>query len=271
MTAKTFKELEHGGWMDKAAAYDSYFALVTNQAIDTILDSFGTLHGKRLLDVGCGTGHFAATAAKRGAETEGLDFASAMVATAAANYPKVRFTKGDAEDLPYEGGCFDYVACSFGLLHMQHPDEVMKEAYRVLRSGGRYTFTVWCTPEQGSDFFGLVQAAIQAHGTLDVGLPPAPPFFRFANVEECHKTLTGVGFISIATAKIPLTWYGKTPQDLLDLIYKSVVRTPMVLERQTIEARERIHQAILTGAERFRVGERIAIAIPAFMVTGVKP
>lgn len=83
MTTKTFKELEHGGWMDKAAAYDSYFALVTNQAIDTILDSFGTLHGKRLLGVGCGTGHLAASAAKRGAEAEGIDFASAMVGAAA--------------------------------------------------------------------------------------------------------------------------------------------------------------------------------------------
>jgi SAM-dependent methyltransferase len=228
------------------------------------------LRGKRLLDVGCGTGHLAAAAAKRGAETEGIDFASAMVAAAAANYPEVGFIKGDAEDLPYEDECFDCVACSFGLLHMQHPEEVMKEAYRVLRSGGRYTFTVWCAPEQGSDFFGLVQAAIQAHGTLDVGLPPAPPFFRFANVEECHKTLTGAGFISISTAKIPLTWYGKTPQDLLDLIYKSVVRTPMILERQTAEARERIHPAILQGADRYRVGERIAIAIPALVTTAMK-
>jgi ubiquinone/menaquinone biosynthesis C-methylase UbiE len=271
VTAKTFKELEHGGWMDKAGAYDSYFALVTNQAIDAILDSFGTVQGKRLLDVGCGTGHLAANAAQRGAEAEGIDFASAMVATAAANYPKVQFIKGDAEDLPYEDERFDCVACSFGLLHMQHPEQVMKEAYRVLRKGGRFTFTVWCTPEQGSEFFGLVQAAIQAHGTLDVGLPPAPPFFRFANAEECHKTLAGVGFTFVATSKIPLTWRGNTSQDLLDLLYKSVVRTPMVLERQTTEARKRIHNAILTGAERYRVGAEIAIPIPALLVTATKP
>jgi SAM-dependent methyltransferase len=271
VTTKTFKELEHGGWMEKAVAYDSFFALVTNQAIDAILDSFGTLRGKRLLDLGCGTGHLAAAAAKRGAEAEGIDFASAMIEAAAANYPEVKFAEGDAEDLPFEDQCFDCVACSFGLLHMQHPEKVMEEAYRVLRRDGRYTFTVWCSPEQGSDFFGLVQAAIQAHGTLDVGLPPAPPFFRFASVEECQKTLTRVGFISISTAKIPLTWYGRTPQDLLDLIYKSVVRTPMILERQTTEARERIHQAILTGAERYRAGDKLAIPIPALMISATKP
>ncbi len=271
MTEKTFKELEHGGWMDRAAAYDSYFGLVTNQAIDAILDSFGTLQGKRLLDVGCGTGQLTAAAAKRGAKAEGIDFASVMVAIAAANYPEVTFTQGDAEDLPYEDGYFDCVACSFGLLHVQQPERAMAEAWRVLRSSGRYTFTVWCTPEQGSDLFATIQGAIQAHGTLDVGLPPAPPFFRFANAEECHNTLTAAGFLAPETSKIPLTWYGKDPRDLLDLFYKSAVRTPMVLQRQTAEARERIHEAILTGAERFHEGERIAIAIPAFMVTAVEP
>ena len=271
MTAKTFKELEHGGWTDRAAAYDSYFALVTNQAIDPILDSFGSLHGKRFLDVGCGTGQLTAAAAKRGAETEGIDFASTMIATAAANYPEITFTEGDAERLPFADGRFDCIACSFGLLHMQQPERAMMEACRVLRNGGRYTFTVWCTPEQGSDLFAIIQGAIQAHGTVEVGLPPAPPFFRFANAEECHNTLTAAGFLAPATSKIACTWYGKTPRDLLDLFYKSAVRTPMILERQTAEARERIHQAILSGAERFRVGERIAIAIPAFMVTAVKP
>ncbi|HEY7555913.1 MAG TPA: hypothetical protein VIH18_14015 [Candidatus Binatia bacterium] len=55
MRTKTFKELEHGGGMDKAEAYDSYFALVTNQSIDAILDSFETLRGRRLLELGWGT------------------------------------------------------------------------------------------------------------------------------------------------------------------------------------------------------------------------
>ena len=45
----------------------------------------------------------------------------------------------------------------------------------------------------------------------------------------------------------------------------------MILERQTAEARERIHEAIVEGAERYRAGTEIAIAIPAFMVTATKP
>ncbi|HWP56720.1 MAG TPA: methyltransferase domain-containing protein [Candidatus Acidoferrales bacterium] len=211
MSGYTFKELEHRGWTERAAAYDSYFALVTRQAIEPILATFGDLCGKRLLDVACGTGHLTASAAARGAEAEGLDFASTMAATAAANYPGIKFTVGDAEDLPYEDESFDCVACSFGLLHMERPEAAIKEAHRVLRRGGRYTFSVWCAPEQGSDFFGLIQEAIQTHGTLDVGLPPAPPFFRFADARECRQALTAARFTAITTIRLPLTWRGASP------------------------------------------------------------
>jgi hypothetical protein len=124
--------------------------------------------------------------------------------------------------------------------------------------------------KQGGESFALILKAIQAHGTVDVGLPLAPPFFRFADAQECQNTLTAAGFVAPVTSKIPLTWYGNTPRDFLDLFYKSAVRMPMVLERQTPQARERINEAVLKGAERFRVGERLAIASPAFMVTAVK-
>jgi ubiquinone/menaquinone biosynthesis C-methylase UbiE len=270
MTPQTFTALEHAGWLARAAAYDGSFALVTNQAIAPILDSFGALKGKRLLDVACGTGHLAAAAAQRGAVAEGLDFAGTMVAEATRHYPQVTFTEGDAQNLPYNDGLFDYVACAFGLLHMERPERAIAEAYRVLQDGGRYTFTVWSAPAQGGDLLGLILGAVQTHGTLDVPLPPAPPFFRFADADECRRVLTAAHFITPAVSTVPVTWYGKTPQDLLDLIYKSTVRTPMLLEAQTPEARNRIHEAILAGAAKYRVSDRIAIAIPAVMATATK-
>ena len=66
----------------------------------------------------------------------------AMVAQASAAYPRF-FREGDAEQLPYRDASFEYVACAFGLLHLQQPEQAMAEAWRVLRSGGRYSFTVW--------------------------------------------------------------------------------------------------------------------------------
>jgi 2-polyprenyl-3-methyl-5-hydroxy-6-metoxy-1,4-benzoquinol methylase len=89
MAEPTFRELEHEGWLVRAGEYDGTLGQITTQAIEPILATFGDLKDKRFLDVGCGTGHLAALAASRGAESEGLDFAAAMVARAQANHPSL--------------------------------------------------------------------------------------------------------------------------------------------------------------------------------------
>ena len=270
MAEQSFQALEQAGWVAKASAYDELFAMITDQAIAPILDSFGAIAKKRLLDVECGTGHIAGVAAERGAKCEGLDFASTMVEKARSRYPGVHFAEGDAEQLPYGDGSFDAVACGFGLLHMARPDRVIKEAWRVLKTGGRYTFTVWCGPDHGGEFFRLVMESVKKHGTLDVPLPPAPPMFRFSDPDECIKALTVAGFVTPQISVLPLTWRATRPEDVLNLIYKGAVRTPMVLEAQTVQARDAIHRAIVNGSEAFRKGNSIEFRFPASMASATK-
>jgi len=71
-------------------------------------------------------------------------------------------------------------------------------------------------------------------------------------------------------SRLDLAWTANNPNEIIELVYKSVVRASMVLEAQTPEARERIHEAILTGAEELRSGSKIKMAFPATMTTAVK-
>jgi ubiquinone/menaquinone biosynthesis C-methylase UbiE len=270
MEQKTFQELEHAGWLAKAHAYDELFATITDQAIPYILTSFGDLAQKRLLDIACGTGHLAGTSHNYGAISEGVDFASAMVEKSSSNYPGVTFKEGNAEQLPYHDDTFDTVACGFGLLHLERPEQAMREAWRVLKRGGRYTFTVWCGPDQGGEFFKLVINAIQKHGSLDVPLPPAPPMFRFADSQEAKKVLIEAGFSVPEVTILPLVWRATRPEDILDLIYKSIVRMPMLLEAQPAQARHFIHQEIIESSDKFRNGNALEIQFPAVMATAQK-
>ncbi len=266
----SFKELEQSGWEAKAEAYDKYAGKVTAQGVEALLDATAVTARKHVLDVACGPGYGAGGAVARGATAVGVDFAPSMVAVASKKFPDAEFREGDGENLPFADGSFDAVICPFGLLHMPEPEKAIAEARRVLRPGGRYAFTVWATPET-HEFFAVVMGAIQAHGDMEVPLPPAPPIFRFSDLDECKNALAAAGFVDANVQSIPLVWKGSSARECLDLIYNSSVRTAMLLEHQAPEALEKIHQAIIDGVERFKKGDGLEMAWPAVLASAAKP
>ena len=222
--APTFRDLERQGWIAKAPSYDAWIGTITRGAIGPLLDAARVARGTRLLDIACGPGYGAGLAAARGAEARGVDFAPSMVAEARRAYPGAAFDEGDAAALPYADAAFDAAICGFGLLHMADPDGAIAEAHRVLAPGGRYAFTVWAGPDR-HDFFALVLGAIQAHGRMDVDLPPAPPIFRFSDQDACERALAAAGFAEIAVETLPLAW--QEPGSVLEMIDRGTVRMAM--------------------------------------------
>ena len=265
-----FKQHELAGWDAKAGAYGDYLAKVTRQVVDLLLEAASVRRGTKLLDLATGPGHLAGAAKALGATTLGIDFAPSMVAVARRNYPNLEFREGDAEALDLPDESFDAVICAFGIGHLSDPDKAVGEAFRVLRAGGRYAFSWWCSPDK-HEFFALVQGAVKAHGNPNVPLPSAPPNFRFSDPQECKRVLAIAGFEDVQTQECVPVYTPSSPREVLDLIYKSTVRTALVLERQTDEARQRINQAIIDAAVRHQRGGDFKITWPANVASGRKP
>lgn len=268
--APSFKELERQGWGAKAENYNAFAGQITVGAVAPLLDATGVRAGMRVLDVAAGPGYVAAGADARGAHAVGVDFAADMVAEARRRHPSIEFHEGDAENLAFDAAAFDAVVCAFGILHMADPDKAIAEAYRVLRPDGAFAFTVWSGPDR-HDFFAIVLKALQAHGNMQVSLPPAPPIFRFSDQAECRNVLTQTGFVDASVVELPLKWRAPSIEAILDGIYKSTVRTAAVLERQTPDALDRIHRAIREGAERFMRDGAYEMAWPAVLAAARKP
>ena len=106
---------------------------------------------------------------------------------------------------------------------------------------------------------------------LDIGLPEAPPMFLYSDPEISKSALTGAGFQDPEFTRLDLEWSGEKPEDVLEMIYKSIVRAPMVLERQTPEVKEVIHAEILEKAAEHRRDGKIRLAFPAALFTATKP
>jgi SAM-dependent methyltransferase len=272
LTARSgaFHDFEHAGWEKAATEYDRRFGELTMQSIGPLLDAAGAAPGLRLLDVACGPGYVAAAAARRGSSVLGIDFAAPMVAMASAANPELEFQGGDAEKLDLPDCSFDAVVMNFGMLHLEQPESAIAEAFRVLRPGGRYAFTVWDAPERAVAF-GIILESTKAHGNLDVPLPPGPPFFRFSDPEESKRTLTEMGFINVHSIQIPQTWLLDSGEVLLTTFQTAAVRTAALLNAQTPAALKKIETEISARMEPFRAGDSFALPMPAVLTSALRP
>lgn len=104
-----------------------------------------------VLDVACGTGNVAITAARRGATVTGLDFVPGMLEEAKdneklADVESIDWQEGSATHLPFEDGAFDVTLSSVGHVFAVPADAAGRELVRVTRPGGRIAFTSW-TPD----------------------------------------------------------------------------------------------------------------------------
>ena len=98
--------------------------------------------GMSVLELGCGTGYFTRELMRSGAEIVAIDVSPELLEIASANcsVPNVRYEIQNAHELSYPEGVFDCVVGS-SVLHHLEIQEALREMYRVLKPGGRISFT----------------------------------------------------------------------------------------------------------------------------------
>jgi len=124
---------------DEASRDEEHFPSTIDPRIyhvKLILDSFGDLTGKRVLDVGCGKGRFARVLAERYPEGEiwGLDISEEMLKFVPAG---IHTRAGTMTELPFQDAWFDAAYATESLEHAVEIDVAVKEMCRVLKPGGR--------------------------------------------------------------------------------------------------------------------------------------
>jgi ubiquinone/menaquinone biosynthesis C-methylase UbiE len=175
-----------------AARYDELRSGPSEEAIE-ILVREGDLRGRRVLDVGCGTGRVAAALAERyGATVSGLDPSAEKldVARERASRGIVALELGRAESIPFPDGHFERALMQL-VVHLVDRPRAFGELYRVLGQGGRLVIST--VNPASVDGFWLANI-FPSYATIDRGRFPAPELL-FAELETA-------GFFAVSSTHL---------------------------------------------------------------------
>ena len=161
---EAFKAVQKQGW-----AHFAPLEMITTIPAARLVKFAGVRAGQQVLDVACGTGVVAITAARMGAKVSAIDLTPELLTRARDNSRlagvEVDWREGDAEKLPFNDGAFDVVLSQFGHMFAPRPGLAISEMLRVLKPGGTIAFSTW-PPEL---FTGRMFRLVTGY------LPPPPP------------------------------------------------------------------------------------------------
>lgn len=121
------------------------------------VNSFKDIMPQKILDIACGTGDLAITAAQKItgiSKIYGIDIAEQMVAVGKKKIVEkgldglIELGKGDSEQIEFEDAYFDVVMCAYGVRNFQDLKKGLDEMSRVLRKGGKLAILEFSKPQK---------------------------------------------------------------------------------------------------------------------------
>lgn len=181
--------------LETAEIYESRFvpALFADWA-PHVVDMGDVTPGQSVLDVACGTGIVARTAAERvgsAGRVVGVDLNEAMLTVAERACPGVELRQGDVTALPFENATFDVALCQMALMFFPDPTAAVREMGRVVKPLGTVVIMVPSSLDAQPAYRLLVDLAAQHAGPEAVAMLSA--YWAAGDLDELLETVRSAG------------------------------------------------------------------------------
>ncbi|PIZ71645.1 hypothetical protein COY07_04535 [Candidatus Peregrinibacteria bacterium CG_4_10_14_0_2_um_filter_43_11] len=98
---------------------------------------FQQASGKKVLDVGAGTGRISQKLFDAGADVTALDISPEMLEILSQKNGLIETVEGDMEETPFEDESFDMIFSSLAMVHLKKIEPFLDECYRILKDEGK--------------------------------------------------------------------------------------------------------------------------------------
>lgn len=183
-----------------AKAYERYLVpLFFAPGAQFLIELAALKGGEQVLDVACGTGIVARTAAQRVGNhgtVIGLylneDMLEVAHTTSSNIQSHIEWRKGDVKEIPFQDSSFNVVFCQQGLQFFPDKLAALLEIQRVLKVNCRFALSAM-RPIKHNPSYAILAEALERHVGTDAGVMMRSPFISL-NTEELRDLILAAGF-----------------------------------------------------------------------------
>jgi ubiquinone/menaquinone biosynthesis C-methylase UbiE len=273
-----FKAQQSRSWDAISAGWDTWqdsFEAAAAPVTRLLLDLAGVRAGQRVLDLGCGVGEPAISAARAvgpAGRVVGVDISPEMVARAgrrASHLHQLVFRVADMETVEAQPGTVDVVLSRWSLMFAVDRGAALRRAAEVLVPGGVLAAAVWAAPSE-NPLLRLGFEVISRHLALGDPAPGMPGPFAMADREVLVNEMLSAGFGEATAHPVALRLRLSSPEAYAR--YTRAVTAPALLDRlRQLGADDGgVWAEVATAARRFAApGGGVAVPGQAICVRAV--
>jgi ubiquinone/menaquinone biosynthesis C-methylase UbiE len=265
MDLAEYRQQSHDVWERMAAGWDSWTDVMNKQArapTEQMVAALSPQPGETILELasGAGVGGFACAAVMGG---EGrlimTDFAEQMVEAerrrgADLGFDNIEYRVMDAERMDLGDDSVDGVLCRWGYMLMADPAAALCETRRVLRPGGRLSFSVWGAPED-NPWATVPSRVLVERGHMEPPESDAPGIFAMGDPPRIEALVTGAGFERPQLEEVRLTWSYVDFAHFWSFLTEAAGGTALTILQLGDREKAEVRADIEARVERYKVGD----------------
>jgi ubiquinone/menaquinone biosynthesis C-methylase UbiE len=269
---KLWNGLAGRAWVEAQELLDSMFKPFEDLLVEAVLAG----SGRRVLDVGCGTGSTTLAVARRLAAKGrciGIDISEPMLTAARARAERegtpASFILANAQDHAFEPASFDIIISRFGVMFFDDFVRAFANLRRAATDNAELRFVAWRSPSENPFMTTAERAAAPLLPNLPARRPDAPGQFAFADQRRVHRILeeSGWGEIDIQPLDVACT----LPEKELVRYLTRLGPLGLLLHEADDRTRTQVIETVRAAFEPYVHGAEVRFTSACWMVSARAP